>query len=236
MQFSDFPRTGAGIGAALIAVFCLYPQGPVTPGKEPPAETPKETKPIGAVGLPPRVAPTDYQASGKAGAITIAADFVQHSVPTQEQLLTTEDYVVVEVGLYGAPDARAQISRDDFSLRINNNKKTILHAQSFVVVLSSLKDPEWVAPEEKEAKKSSTSIGTGGGNDQGNLPPVIHVPIELQRAMALHTQKASLPEGDRALPQAGLLFFPYRGRAEKIRDVTLYYSGAAGKLTLDLQP
>ena len=235
MQFSYFPRAGAGIGVALAAVFCLWAQEPVTPGQEVPKEASKEVNPLGAVGLPPRVSPTDYQASGKAGPITIAADFVQHSVPTHEQLLTTEDYVVVELGMYGPPNAHAQISRDDFSLRINNNKKTVLHAQSFVVVLSSLKDPEWVSPEEKEAKKSSTSIGTGG-NDQGNLPPVIHVPIELQRAMALHIKNASLPEGDRALPQAGLLFFLYRGKAERIRDVTLYYSGSAGKLTLDLQP
>ena len=235
MRFSDFPRAGAGIGAALVAVLCLCAQDPVTSGQEASKDASKEARAIGAVGLPPRVAPTDYQVSGKAGAITIAADFTQHSVPTQEQLLTTEDYVVVELGMYGAPNAHTQISRDDFSLRINNNKKTVLHAQSFVVVLSSLKDPEWVSPEEKEAKKSSTSIGTGGG-DQGSLPPVIHVPLELQRAMALHTQRASLPEGDRVLPQAGLLYFLYRGKAEKIRDVTLYYNGPAGKLALDLQP
>src|SRR5579883_872709 len=220
MQVSDFPRIGLGIGAAVFAVFCLCAHDQDPASKDAPKETPKDARPIGAVGLPPRAAPTDYQASAKLGALTIAGDFTQHSVPTHEQLLTTEDYVVVEVGLYGPAGSRTQISRDDFSLRINNNKKSMLHAQSFVVVLSSLKDPEWVAPEEKEAKKSSTSIGTGG-NDQGSLPPVIHVPIELQRAMAQHTQKASLPEGDRPLPQAGLLFFPYRGKVEKINSVEL---------------
>jgi len=217
--------------AVLIAACCLWAQDHPTPAKD---ARPKDTRPVGAVGTPPRVAPTDYQASAKAGVVTIAADFDQHSVPTPEQLLTTEDYVVVEVALYGPPDARSQISLDDFTLRINNSKKPALHAQSFVVVLSSVKDPEW-SPPESQAKKSSTSIGTGG-NDPGSPPPVVHVPIELQRAMAQHIQKASLPLGDRPLPQAGLLFFQYRGKAEKINSVDLYYAGPAGKSTLELQP
>ncbi|HUA58154.1 MAG TPA: hypothetical protein VML19_05325 [Verrucomicrobiae bacterium] len=236
MQVSDFPRIGLVLGAAVIAVFCLCAQDQSTPSKEAPKEEPpKDARTLGAVGLSPRASPTDYQASAKVGNFTIAGDFVQHSVPTREQLLTTEDFVTVEVAMYGPADAHLQISRDDFTLRINNKQKNILHAQSFVVVLSSIKDPEWVAPEEKEAKKSSTSIGTGG-NDGGNLPPVIHVPIELQRAMALHTQKASLPEGDRALPQAGLIFFQYRGKVEKINAVDLLYNGPAGKAMLELQP
>jgi hypothetical protein len=236
MHFPDSLRIGLGISLAALAVCCVCAQDPSTTPKDSKDTAKKDTRPSGAVGLPPRVSPTDYRTSEKAGKIIIAADFTQHSVPTVEQLLTTEDYVVVEVGMYGSADARTVISLEDFTLRINNNKKTMLHAQSFVVVLASLKDPEWVAPEELAAKKSSsTSIGGGGGNDQGNLPPIIHVPIELQRAMALHIQKASLPLGDRPLPQAGLLFFPYRGRAEKINAVTLYYAGPAGKATLDLE-
>jgi len=229
MQVRNVRPIGTGI-AVLIAACCLSAQDQPPPAKE----APKDTRPVGAVGLPPRVSPTDYQASGKAGVVTIAGDFTQHSVPTPEQLLTTEDYVVVEVALYGPPEARSQISLDDFTLRINSSKKPPLHAQSFVVVLSSIKDPEW-SPPESQSKKSSTSFGTGG-NDPGSPPPVVHVPIELQRAMAQHIQKASLPLGDRVLPQAGLLFFQYHGKAEKINSVELSYAGPAGKVTLDLQP
>ena len=43
-------------------------------------------------------------------------------------------------------------------------------------------------------------------------------------------------EGDRALPQAGLLFFLYRGKREGIHSIELIYSGAAGNSTLTLQP
>jgi hypothetical protein len=62
------------------------------------------------------------------------------------------------------------------------------------------------------------------------------MPMELQRAMQQHVQKASLPEGDRALPQAGLIFFQYRGKTEKIHSLELTYAGPAGKVTLALQP
>ena len=209
----------------LAATLCLYAQD---------ATPPKDARPNEAQGLPPRAAPADYLSQGKVGDVTIAAEFDGHSVPTQEQTLTTEDFIVVEVALFGPPGARSEISRDDFSLRVNG-KKAPLPGQSYVVVYSSLKDPTWVSPDAEKEKESKTSIGTGGNQDSGNLPKVIHVPIELQRAMQQHTQKASLPLGNRALPQAGLLFFQYRGKEKGINSLELIYNGAAGKGTVTLQ-
>jgi hypothetical protein len=54
--------------------------------------------------------------------------------------------------------------------------------------------------------------------------------------MQQRVQKTALPEGDRALPQAGLIFFPYRGKVDKIRSIELVYAGPAGTATLALQP
>jgi hypothetical protein len=54
--------------------------------------------------------------------------------------------------------------------------------------------------------------------------------------MEQHVQKVAMLEGDRALPQAGLLFFEYRGKTQGIRSLELIYSGAAGTTTLALQP
>ncbi|MCL5745164.1 MAG: hypothetical protein M1541_14775, partial [Acidobacteria bacterium] len=67
-----------------------------------------------------------------------------------------------------------------------------------------------------------------------NVP--VKIPIELQRAMAKLVQKATLPEGDRVLPQAGLLYFPYRGKTQRIHSIELIYAGPAGKATIPLQP
>jgi hypothetical protein len=54
--------------------------------------------------------------------------------------------------------------------------------------------------------------------------------------MAQRVQKAALPEGDRTLPVAGLIFFQYRGKTQGIHSIELIYAGPAGKVTLALQP
>jgi hypothetical protein len=187
-----------------------------------------------AKGMPPRATPADYQAQAQAGSVTVAAEFMGHSVPKPDGPLSTEDYVVVETGFFGAPDGRIKLSIDDFSLRING-KKTPLSSQPYGLVARSLKDPQWIPPEGPKPK-SKTGLSTGGQSDSGSPPPPVHVPIELQRAMAQYVQKSSLPEGERALPQAGLIFFQYRGQTKSIRSLELIYAGPAGKATLALQP
>lgn len=190
-----------------------------------------------AKGLPPRLTAADYQAQAKAGTLTLAAEFKRHAVPTMEAPLTTEEFVVVEAGLFGPPDAQIKLSADDFSLRINR-KKELLPAQRYGLVVGSLKDPEWEPPE-KAAAKSKTRLGGGGGDDQresGEPPPTVRIPVPVQRAMMRRVQQAALPEGDRVLPQAGLLFFRYRGKPQSIRALELIYKGPAGEATVALRP
>jgi hypothetical protein len=62
------------------------------------------------------------------------------------------------------------------------------------------------------------------------------VPVELKRATEQKVLKASLPEGDRVLPEAGLIYFELGGKVENIRSIGLIYAGAAGKATLTLHP
>jgi hypothetical protein len=186
-------------------------------------------------GMPPRAAPTEYQAQAQAGTVTIGAEFMGHAVPTPEQSVASEDYVVVDAGLFGPPGARTVLSRDDFSLRING-KKTASPSEPYELVFKSLKDPEWQPPEPVEPKSSGSGLSTGGGNQDKTPPLPPKMPFPLRRTMELHVQKAAMQEGDRPLPQAGLLFFSYRGKAESIHSLELIYSGAAGKATLTLQP
>ena len=169
--------------------------------------------------------------------ITIAAEFTGHSFPTLEGPLTSDDYVAVELALFGPAGEHFRISATEFSLRLNG-KKTPIPSQPYGLILTSLKDPEWIPPEAPE-KKSKTSMGAGGqgqgqGDTDGPAAPV-KIPIPVQRAMAQRIQKAALPEGDRPLPQAGLLFFKHRGKTENLQSVELVYEGAAGKATLKLQ-
>jgi hypothetical protein len=188
-------------------------------------------------GLPPRAAPTEYQSHAQAGTVTIGAEFTGHSVPTPEATYLAEDYVVVEVGMFGPPQAQIRLASGggDFSLRING-KKTASPSQPYELAFKSLKDPEWEPT--KAEQKSKTSIGTGGGNpnDVPSSPVTPKMPMDLRRTMERRVQRAAILEGDRPLPQAGLLFFEYRGKAQSIHALELIYNGAAGNITLALQP
>jgi hypothetical protein len=222
-------RLSCALIPVLFAAFCLCAQGQDTQRKD--------AQIAEAKGMSPRAAPADYQAQAQAGTFTIAAEFKGHSVPTPGATLSTEDYVVVEAAMFGPSEARLKLSIDDFSLRING-KKTPAPGQPYVLVFESLRDPEWEPPVKAESK-SKTSIGGGGtrGQSDSNMPPApVHIPIELQRAMQQHVRKAALPEGDRALPQAGLIFFQYRGKAQGIHSIELIYAGPAGNASLALQP
>jgi hypothetical protein len=205
--------------AGFSVVLCLGAQTPVAPPK--------------AEGLSPRAAPTDYQAQGQAGTLTIAAEFTGHSVATPEATLNSEDYVVIETAVYGPAGTRIKLSREDFTLRVNG-KKNVLPSQPYGLVVKTLKDP-LLEPSTAETK-SKTSVGTGGQNEGNSPPPPFRVPDEVRHTWSQRLQKESLPEGDRALPVAGLIYFIYRGKTEKMQSIELTYTGAAGTATLALQP
>ncbi len=122
-------------------------------------------------GMPPRTAPTEYQAHAQAGTVAIGAEFMGHSVPTPEQTVSSEEYIVVEAGLFGPPGERTQLSREDFSLRVNG-KKNVLPSEPYELVFKSLKDPEWQPPAASEESKGSKSgLTTGGGGGQQDKRP-----------------------------------------------------------------
>lgn len=225
MQNVSVVRAGGLITAILTATLYLCAQNPGTEGPAAPGKD--------AQGIPPRATPGDYQVKAQSGAVTVAAEFLGHSIPVAQGTLTTEDYVVVEAAIFGAPGTRIPLAAADFVLRING-KKTALPGSHFGLVFASLKDPEW-GPTASETAKSKTSVGGSGGGGSEPPPPPPKMPIALRRAMEQRVQKTALPEGERALPQAGLIFFPYRGKADGIHSVELVYNGKDGKATLALQ-
>jgi hypothetical protein len=193
-----------------------------------PAPSPRANK-----GIPARGSATEYMGHGKVGALTLGADFDSHDIPTLESTLTAEDYVTVEVGIFGAPGAHATIAATDFSIRING-KKSPIPSEGFSALSRNLRDPSWTPPDQKDKQKPRGGINTGG-DQQDNTPAVVHVPPEMERAMRQQVGAATLPEGDRALPVAGLLFFKYSGQAKGIHEVELVYEGSAGKGSIKVQ-
>src|ERR1700722_17953802 len=135
-----------------LAAVCLCAQDPTAPGTSASDAQASATR-----GMPARATPNDYQGHAQAGPVTIGAEFMQHSVPTPGGLLTTEEYVVVEAGVFGPPGARTTLNPGDFTLRVNGKK--MLQSEAYATVFKSLKDPEW-EPDVPVDKASKTSIGS----------------------------------------------------------------------------
>jgi hypothetical protein len=203
----------------------------IAPAQEPPPR---------AQPLPARVAPTEYPAHAQVGKYTLAADFAGHGIPTPESTFSTEGYVVVEVAFFGPDGARLNLSFKDFALRVNG-KKTALAAQPYESIYHSLSDPSWEPPVQPEKNSSSTSMGGGGSGNSArggmmDTPPAPpKMPMKLALIMEQKVKTASLPEGERALPAAGFIYFSYGGKTSGIHSMDLIYDGAAGKVKLPLQ-
>lgn len=223
MRFAQLFLTASLAGLSTLA----SAQAPAT--KDAPAET---------RGMAARTTPGDYQAQAKCGDYVIAAEFKGHSIPTATDVLMTEDYAVVEIAIYGPAGAHAKIAVEDFNLKVNG-KKSNSPGQPFGVLAGNLKDPEWEAEQKlemKEKKESKSSVGVGG-QGQDNTPAIMpKMPVPMIRAMMQRAQKVSMVEGDRPLPQAGLVYFPYHGKAENVKNAELSYQGNGCKTTLKMQP
>ncbi|MCL4843600.1 MAG: hypothetical protein KJZ79_17255 [Bryobacteraceae bacterium] len=195
------------------------------------AQAPGETS-----GLPPRVSAMDYQTQAKVGKYTIAAEFTGHAFPTEEGLLTAQEYVAVELAIFGPADSKLVITATDFSLRINRRKEP-LPSQAWLLATRNVRDPEWIPEGQAPVEKSKGGISGGSGQREPGAPPPPEPkpPVELLRSWQQKVRKAAIAEGERALPQAGLLFFAFRGKTESIRDVELVYEGPAGKAVIPLR-
>ena len=202
------------------------------------SQTPDPAK--AQLGLPARTTSTDYQTQAKVGKLTIGAEFTGHGIPNAQQPLNSEDHVAVEVAIFGPADARLTIGPTDFSLRVNG-KKDLLPSQPWGLVAKSVKDLEWISPDAVPGEsKSKGAVNGGGGQGAGQgsstlPPPPPRVPIDVLRGWQLAVKNAALAQGDRALPQAGLVYFPYRGKVTSIRSMELIYEGTAGTASLTLQ-
>jgi hypothetical protein len=223
--------TGVVVAGVLAAALGQSPSGqsaPITPSA--PGKGPQV---VDAPPSPPRASLADYQGHASIGAVTIAAEFTGHNVVTPLAAFTTEDYVAVDVGLFGQPDSHVRLSHEDFSLRINGKKA--LPAQQYLLMFKSLKDPEYVPPEPAKSKDDA-GVPIVGQSPSDRNPQWHPVPFEVSHKMEVRVEKAALPEGDRALPADGLIFFPYKGSEKGITSVELLYDGPAGRTILTLHP
>ncbi len=219
------------IAAVLISAIGLPAQEEKTKGPE---ASGKDTQ---AKGMPPRAAPSEYQAQAQAGKVTIGAEFLGHALPTPEQTVESEDYIVVEAGLFGPPGSKITLARGDFSLRING-KKAANPSEPYELVFHSLKDPQWQPPETPEKAKGSTSLTTGGGGGGGDGQPPPYLPRCRSNCGARWNSTFKGPPCKKATAPAAsrTAFLPVPRQGREHSSLELIYNGAAGTATLTLQP
>ena len=203
-----------------VAALCLCAQGQTPPANE-------------AKGLAPRASPADYPAQARAGALTIAAEFARHGVPTAGGTFSTEDFIAVEVGFYGAAGARVNspptISRSASTAKSRCPAGLTGWSSLLSKIPNGSRRNRWGERSRKAASTPAETMPTIPRRRQRTCPCRCSTPWN---------RRCKKPCCPRAIPspQAGLLFFQYRGKSEGIQSVELIYDGAAGKATLNLHP
>lgn len=201
-----------------------------------------------AQGTTPKTKAADYPVRVQMDQVTLAAEYLVHSLPTPKGTLVATDYLVVEVAFYGPSFSRLKMSPDNFKLRING-KGDPLPSDAPGIVSRSIRFPGEKPHLETQGSVTmgdgTVSVGPrappsqfpGDGNERlpAGSPPSIKT-VEEENNIEYRVQNATLPEGEHSLPRSGLLYFYYRGKIKNIHSLDLQYEGTMGKATLKLLP
>ena len=186
-------------------------------------------------GTTPKTSAADYPASGRGLHTTVGADYTVRSVMAGSRSLVLKDYLAVEVALYPAHSIMAAAS--SFSLRVDGSRG-VVYAQSLGMVAASLKYPDWESTGEKEA-----TVSLGGADvvlgrqtrtprfpDDPTTSRLPKAPVDKDKPVqdpavdaVRVVQEVALVEGPTRHPLSGYIFFPYKGKPERIKSLELLY-------------
>ncbi len=182
----------------------------------------------GPVGIPAKAAAKEYDASAEAGKMSIGAIYMGRSfaaLPKEGKdkqrtvLFDAVSFLVVELGVFAAKGAGAEIHLSDFNLRIDGQKAplaAIEPGQVFKAIRAQGPPPPRMM---------------SGGFPTGEPPP--EAPV-VQQAWDAALESA-LAEGRVEGAKAGNLFFAVPNKTNKIKTVVLEYSGGGGVLEIKLR-
>jgi len=157
----------------------------------------------------PRSAASDYPAHGETKTAAIGAEFLVHSVPTEQNMLDADQYLVVEVGVFPKNKQDVALALINFHLRING--KDAVEADAPGIVAGTMKSWNWQGPPPQSplprSAPSDNSAVTGG------------MQLTLDQLVA----GASLPEATVNKPVGGCMYFPWEGKIKKIHTLELIW-------------
>ena len=197
----------------------------------------------------------DYPVHAQLHGFELGAEYLVHSLQTDQGTIYTADYLVIEVAIFPQRGAAPVIAAGQFTLRMyadkageKAGKKMVLVSQAPSMVAASLKYPDWIT-----RPRAVATAGNDNGTIMVGAPPAVGrfpgdptasplprpAPPE-ETGPAAQVQKAApmtmeeivarvaLPEGPAEKPVRGLLFFPFHGKTKSIRTLELLYEGPVG--------
>ena len=105
----------------------------------------------------PRTQASDYPVHVQMDTVTLAAEYLVHSLPTPQGTLIATDYLVVEAAFFGPPFSRLQMAPENFTLRINGRGDP-LSTEPAGMVAGSIKFPS-----SKPHHETSGTVSAGDG-------------------------------------------------------------------------
>jgi hypothetical protein len=198
-----------------------------------------------AQGTDPRAKAEDYEAHAKLKQAEIGAEYLVSSFSGLGQMFQAPEHLVVEVALFPFRRAAVVSSAAAFELRVDGR---VLRPVSPQMVAATMQRAEW-----RQQRGLQTTAGMGndsvilgapprqtppyGGTsrtpapprapepeNRGGLPPPEKIPAD---ELVI---ESALPEGEFRGPVSGFLYFPFRGKASKIRSVELVFDDTTLKL------
>ena len=181
----------------------------------------------------------------------VGADFLGKYLPVSGMTIYSDEYIFVEVALFGPASRRVDFQNGQFSLKINGttlmpqapglvtvtNNFPEMSAQPQIVLDGGVGDgqieigghdrkPRFPGDDPSHTPTARTQAPTDASN--GQVPPNPTKPDDLVRS-------AEFPTGSHELPVGGYLFFHYEGKLKKIKHAELSYQGPLGSATLVLR-
>jgi hypothetical protein len=199
-----------------------------------------------AQGTEPKAKADDYEVHSRVKGIEIGAEYMVSSVSGQGKMFVVPDHLVVEVALFPPKGETVACGAGDFELRVDG--KTLKPVAPPMVV-AAIERKEWSYPRGATAtagmgndtvvlggptRQTPPYSGVGGRTptpprapepeNRSGLPPA--EPVKLSDLVV----STALPDGLFKGPISGFVYFPFGGKASKVRTVTLLYGDTTLKL------
>jgi hypothetical protein len=198
-----------------------------------------------AQGTEPKPKADDYEVHTAAKGVTLGAEYMVYSVSGQGATFILDGHLVVEVGLFPPKGKTVAAGASEFQLRVDG--KT-LHPLTPQMVVAAQTRREWYHPRGIQATAGSGNdtviLGAPtrqtppyGGGRTTPAPPRSPEPDLRDRFPRSESVRAdelivstAFPHGEFKGPVSGYIYFPFTGKASKIRRVDLLYGDAVLRL------